>query len=105
MIVCLTDLVQPLNDCVCALCDNGELKKGNEFKKLLSKFDFQKLNKILISQVCFFNSYVIVFRSPKMLAQTTDLRLCAFMSLSLYVPVLLRLRHYVQGSFVCALMS
>ena len=58
----------------------GAHKAGSEFKKLLSKFDFQKLNKILISQVRFFD-YIIIFQSTKMLAQIADLRLCALMSL------------------------
>ena len=57
----------------------GALKAGGEFKKLLSKLNFQKLNKILISQARFFD-YIIIFRSTKMLAQIADLRLCALIS-------------------------
>ena len=71
----------------CALCDNWTLKTGNELKKLFSKLDFQKLTKILINQ-CY-------FRTTKMLTQLTDLRLCALMSLSRYVPAPLCLRSYV----------
>ena len=76
----------------------GAYKSGSKFKKLISKFDLQKLNKILISQVRFFDC-IIIFRSTKMFAQIAYLRLCALMSgfglgLLLYcqaiVPVLLR---------------
>ena len=77
-----------------ALCNNWELEKGSEFKKLLLKFDFQKLNKILINQVRFFDS-IIILGSTKMLAQIADLRLCALMSL----------RPYVFPRMSCALMS
>ena len=40
-----------------------------------------------------------------MLAQITDLRLCALMSLTPYVPAPLCLRPYVLRTFVCALIS
>ena len=45
---------------------------------------FEKLNKILISRVRFFD-YVIIFRSTKMLAQIADLRLCTLTSLHPFV--------------------
>ena len=64
------------------------IKNRKRTEKTFSKLDFQKLTKILINQ-CY-------FRSTKMLAQLADLRLCALMSLRLYVP----------ASFCsCALMS
>ena len=71
----------------------------SSFKKLLTKLGFQKLNKILISQVRFFDS-IIIFQSTKMLAQIANLRLCALMSVSPYVlatlcPVPFCLRPYV----------
>ena len=75
-----------------------------EFKILLSKLGFQKLNKIFNSQVRFFG-YIIIFRSTKMLAQIADLRLCALMSLCPYVPAPLCLRPYVLRPFVCTIIS
>ena len=72
----------------------GAYKAGSKFKKLLSKLGFQKLNIILISQVPFF-ACIIIFRSTKMLAQITYLRLCALMSL----------RPYVFALMSCALLS
>ena len=54
----------------------GAYKAGSKFKKLILKFDFQKLIKILISQIPFFDCIIIV-RSTKMLAQIAYLRLCA----------------------------
>ena len=59
-----------------------------EFKILLSKPGFQKLNKIFNSQVRFFG-YIIIFRRMKMLAQIADLRLCALMSLRPYFCALM----------------
>ena len=45
-------------------------KAGSEFKKLLLKLNFQKLNKILINQVRFFDHLIISeARKSKMLAQ------------------------------------
>ena len=61
----------------------GAHKEGSEFKKL-SIFGFEKLKKICISQVRFFD-YTIIFRSTKMLAQIAGLHLCALLSLCPYV--------------------
>ena len=52
---------------------------GSKFKKLISKCDFQKLNKRILSQVRYFDC-IIIFQSTKMLAQIAYLRLCAPMS-------------------------
>ena len=57
-------------------------------KHFLSRLGFQKSNKILISQVRFFD-YIIIFRSTKMLAQIADLRLRALLSLFPYICVLM----------------
>ena len=68
------------------------LQKANS-KNL--KLGFQKLNKILVSQVRFFG-YIIFFRSTKMLAEIADLSLCT----------LTFLRPYILASLCpCALMS
>ena len=72
----------------------GAYKARSELKKLLLKLGFQKLNKILNSQVRFF-AYIIISRSTKMLVQIADLRLCARMSLRYNVPEPLCLRPYV----------
>ena len=54
----------------------GAYKAGSKFKKLISKFVFQKLNKVLISQVRFFDC-IIILRSTKMFVQIAYLHLCA----------------------------
>ena len=88
----------------------GAYKAGSKFKKLISKFDFQKLNKILINHVHFFDC-IIIFQSTKMLAQIAYLPVGAFMSLPPYVLAtlclcdLMSLRPYVCALMSCALLS
>ena len=49
-----------------ALCDNWELKEKANSKNFLSKFHFQKLIKISINQVRFFD-FIIIFEARKCL--------------------------------------
>ena len=72
---------------------------GSKFKKLLSKLGFQKLNKILISQVHFFNC-IVIFRSTKILAQIAGLCLCALMSAHPYILVPLCPAHFCLRPYV-----
>ena len=73
----------------------GACKVVKRIQKTCIKLGFQKLNKIPISQVRFFD-YILIFQSTKMLAQIADLRHCALMSLNPFV---------LAPSCFCTLMS
>ena len=57
----------------------GAHTAGNKFKKLLSKFDFRKLSKLLISQVKISKIKILWLYNcfPKHENVSADLRLCA----------------------------
>ena len=55
------------------LGNNWELEKGSKFKKLFSKFGFQKLNKILINQARFFEGAYLGGAMPPHLGRQDSL--------------------------------